>query len=400
MSETIVGKRCFICCNDPFPFGTANSNYIRNLALLLNEAGMNVTVIGLKEEKNFQRGRECSEYKGVNYVNIIAPKSKLPFRVRNHLCLGNWQKDILAEYELTENDYVFVYTDFISVSEMLLKNFPRVNEKGHLVYVIVEWFQAHQYSMSGLSWDYLLWKRHFDKIMPKYKRIIAISQNLKKHFDEVGCNTLVLPCLVNTQDTSMDIQAKKVGEKYRFIYPGAATNKDSLEGMIKGFAELTDDELEKVEMHFTSLTVDKLKKAAKCSDSDLDKLKNVLVFHGWLEYEDLLKLYKTMDFIFIAREENRITLSNFPSKIPEMMAYGVVPVCSDVGDCASIYLNNGQDSVVFKGASPDECAEAIKKAISVPADELLKMKYAARDCAETKLDYRNWKQIITRYLED
>lgn len=51
-------NRYIICCSDPFPFGTANSNYIRNMALALQNAGKKVLVIGLLEGEKLLDGEE------------------------------------------------------------------------------------------------------------------------------------------------------------------------------------------------------------------------------------------------------------------------------------------------------------------------------------------------------
>ena len=84
---------------------------------------------------------------------------------------------------------------------------------------------------------------------------------------------------------------------------------------------------------------------AGCSEEALNKLSGVLVFHGRLEYAELLELYQNMDYLFLAREKNIITESNFPSKVPEMLVYGVIPVCSDVGDYTKLYLRTGENAI-------------------------------------------------------
>lgn len=151
-----------------------------------------------------------------------------------------------------------------------------------------------------------------------------------------------VPCLVDCEQVSPNL-IRKSKEQYDFIYPGAATNKDSLEGMLKGLLLLNDDERKKIRFHFTTLRPEKLLEAAKCQNDALEQLKDVLIFHGRMEYSDLLNLYQEMDFLFLARERNIITESNFPSKVPEMLAYGTVPVCSKVGDYTNLYLKNGID---------------------------------------------------------
>lgn len=76
-----------------------------------------------------------------------------------------------------------------------------------------------------------------------------------------------------------------------------------------------------------------------------------------------------MDYLFLAREKNIITESNFPSKVPEMLVYGVIPVCSDVGDYTKLYLENDVNAIIFEGAAPEECSQAYRRAINIDKEK-------------------------------
>ena len=393
-----MSNRCFICCNDPFPFGTANSNYIRNMALALYKADYEVIVVGLIEKDTVLGKEECGVYERIQFVNILNKRSKLPFRVRNHLLFGKDIVKVLSRFDIVPQDRIIVYTDFISVTNSLLSKYKKNNQCDNIAYCIVEWFQAHQFTCSYLSLDYIFWNLHFDFLMPRYHKVIGISEKLSKHFKCLGCRTLTLPCLVDCEQVSPNL-IRKSKEQYDFIYPGAATNKDSLEGMLKGLLLLNDDESKKIRFHFTTLRPEKLLEAAKCQNDALEQLKDVLIFHGRMEYSDLLNLYQEMDFLFLARERNIITESNFPSKVPEMLAYGTVPVCSKVGDYTNLYLKNGIDSIVFEGATPEACADAYRKAIAIASNEMKTMRANARKLAETKLDYRMWDRALKKFFD-
>ena len=289
MNEKKKNNRYIICCSDPFPFGSANSNYIRNMALALKNAGKKVLVIGLLEGENFLDGEENGRFQGIDYINITQKKSKLPFRFTNHLFFGRKIVKCLSKQDVKQEDYIIVYTDYISVSKLLFQAYAKNNQLGHMAYCIVEWFQAHQYTGGKFSLDYIFWKIHFDLFMPKYKKVIGISTKLANHFSDIGCQTMVLPCLTDCDNLTIrcDLSVREK-EYYDFIYPGAATNKDSLEGMLKGLLLLNEDERRKVRFHFTTLKPNKLIEAANCSEEAFNKLSGVLVFHGRLEYGELL----------------------------------------------------------------------------------------------------------------
>ena len=129
------------------------------------------------------------------------------------------------------------------------------------------------------------------------------------------------------------------------------------------------------------------------------KLKNVLIRHDWLRYDELTDLFNQMHYILLARPITQVTLSNFPSKIPEALCYGIVPVVSRVGDYTNLYLQDGKESFVFDGCNAKDCCNAIERAVSVSFEEWLKMSHAARKMAEERFDYHNWISVLKSVVE-
>ena len=80
------------------------------------------------------------------------------------------------------------------------------------------------------------------------------------------------------------------------------------------------------------------------------------------------------------------------------MCYGVVPVCSRVGDYADLYLSDGTDSIIFDGADKDGCLDGLKRVLSMTEHELDTMKSNAVRCACEKFDYHNWSKKIEEFI--
>lgn len=64
--------------------------------------------------------------------------------------------------------------------------------------------------------------------------------------------------------------------------------------------------------------------------AEWEYLKSHTIIHDWLGHGELIALYQKMHFLVIARNVCQRTLANFPSKVPEVMSLGIVPVVSDV----------------------------------------------------------------------
>ena len=190
---------------------------------------------------------------------------------------------------------------------------------------------------------------------------------------------------------------EKAFNKIKFIFPGNGLMKDAIDVVLKSFSQLTLQEKERVELHLCGIKEEKIKNI--WSPHEYDSLKDMLIVHKWMHYEELIELYQSMHFLVLAREENQMTLANFPSKVPEVMCYGVVPIVSRVGDYTKYYLEDNVNSLIFDGCTIDLCLEKIRKALSMSQEEILELSFNARECAENKFDYRNWVGKIHYTLE-
>lgn len=386
-------KKLYIITNSSFPYGNANSNYIRYFASALSEIGWQVVVIGSNMYKESEKN---GEFKNIAYENLRFDGKKLPFHLRDHFLYGNQLGDVIDKLKIEEDAYVFVYSMYMDLVKTVLNKTKHL-KPGHLSISMVEWFQPYQYRFGGLNPDYLCWKYTFEKLVTKYPKVFPISRKLQDYYKNAGCKTLLLPIMADVSDNEFKLKERKISEPFHFIYPGDAGKKDSFDGLILALDSLTDDELSGIRFHFTILNKEKLMTYAD-KGVNVEKLFKSMVFHGRLPYNELLALYSEMDFLFIAREKNVVTMSNFPSKIPELLCYGVVPVCSDVGDYADLYLTDGQDSIIFEGADKVGCLDGIKRAISITSEELNDMRLNARCCAEKRFDYHNWSEKIETFL--
>lgn len=390
--------RLFILTNDPVPFGTANANYIRNFARAVADNDWDVVVIGMRADDNqhdfyqIDGGDEHIQYWNFNYSRKGA---------KNYLraYFGYEKKYRLAmeHFGINKRDYIFVYSTELDTAKAVIKT--KTVSNSHKSYGEVEWFQPYQYKYGKLNALYILWKFGFKYRAEKFEKAIPISKNLEKWCVKHGCKTLIIPPMVDVNDMC-HVENYAENSLVHFIYPGAASDKDSFPCMLKAFQALSDVERKTVRFHLTSsMNADRLKQILSGESSAVDCLKDVLVYHGWMTYEELMNLYGKSDYLLLARAENIVTVSNFPSKIPEMMNYGIVPVCSNVGDYTDLYLKDGLDSIQFAGDDEQDCLRAIRKAIEIKQNgELQGMKQRAKNTAVQKFDYRIWGKKIVEFI--
>lgn len=389
-------RRIFICCSDPFPFGTANSNYIRNFSKCLKSAGYDVTVVGIGKNRKEDSVESAYVYQGIKYHNVDIPLKGAKNFLKAEVLTGAKMKSVLAEFGIRKTDYIFIYSSLFSVINTAVK----LVQKDHVISIEVEWLQPFQYKKGKLDPMYIIWNTAFNYRLKRIQRFLPISTTLQKMMLSKGRDAVVMPVLTDSSEVKFESGAHvKEHGVLNLIYSGAATNKDSFPCMIKALAALSEEELSGLQLHFTSLTEEKLRECMCGHEEEVNKVLPHIVFHGWLEYQELLELYRKMDFTLLAREKNLATLSNFPSKIPELMAFGVIPLCSNVGDYTEIYLSDGIDSIQFEEDSVSSCNRAIKRALGLSDLDIATMKMNTRKCVEEKFDYINWCAFIRNFIQ-
>lgn len=383
-------NRIFICTHSNLPQGDANSNYIFHMALALAENGWSVIIIG---RSNTTERREI-EIRGIKCINIPLIRKVSP-KVEGHIYYGKRMLKELQAYHIKRDDYIIIYGGYLSLFSEIGRKLNSVQE-GHIITCAVEWPTEKQFKYGKFDLDFLFWHRVFYKWMPNWLKTIVISNNLQKHFNEEGCTTFLLPPLIDCKKKVQGIHTSK--SKVQLIYAGADARKDAIKNMLLSLKELSESERDKFEFHITSLTIDQAGDLLGPDKKLIDNYKQCLHIHGWMEYDELIQLYYSSDYLLLAREENQFTISNFPSKVPEMMNYGIVPVCSRVGDYTGMFLHNMKDSLIFEGASVKQCADAIRMIIAVPQEQQRELSENAIMSAERYFDYRVWSKKLTEFL--
>lgn len=385
--------RVFVCADTEFPHKGATSNYIETLAKAFAVKSVDTYIVAVSREQ--RTSVDWIEYGNICYKTIPYDVSGARKMLHARLSIGKEMWNCIYQKGIESGDAVVCYT-----SNFFLMRYMYVNAKKNNIKVIncvTEWHIAGQFKYGYLDifnfWYYCL---AFYRGMGITGNVIVISRKLEEYFKGKGCRTFLMPPLIDCSETTADIE--KPCDKIRFIYSGSFLNKDSMKVMLESFASLPDEMKDNVEFHITGYTYEKLYEESTVSPETWEAVKQVLVVHSWMEYNELIELYRQTDFLLIARETNRATLSNFPSKVPEMMAYGIIPVMTRVGDLPNLYLKNGTDSVLFEQCTVESCRTAIVQALRMNETERKQMRDNARKTVKDNFAYENRADAIYDFV--
>lgn len=392
-------KRVFFCVEHDFPRGDAGSNRVLHLAKAVALIGWTPIVIatGKSREMDYDISTGCFSYEGVRYYNLpVYGKGKISSAIKKINNARNTIK-ILKNLKLDSKDAVIVYSGMYIYCKPV-SNYSHNTCHAKTIFDVVEWHQPFQFNHGKHNYRYKEYNRCFTKVFPSTGHVIAISDLLMNHFKSLNCKVLKLPVYITPDDNCAKGSSDGI---LRLIYPGNPYGKDSLSVMLKAIDLLSDEEKRRVCLNLTGAKKTLLYKCVSSEKELLDKLimsGNVKIYE-WMEYDELLKLYDSMDFALIARPDNIVTQANFPSKVPELLNKGIPPIMTPVGDISD-YLKDGENVIFFEKCDAYHCLEAIRKCMSMSKERISSMHFNAKVCAKEKFDYRISCTAFADYLNE
>jgi len=387
-------KRFFICTDERFPRESAGANYIQYFAKTLADIGYEPIVLAYTDRIEAEAGIE-KVYSGIKYVLVKCPERKVQHFLAFHFALGKYYLPILRRYQICDQDILWLYSAEKPLVDIICK-FARGNHI-RLGACVVEWFTAYRHRNLKECWMYLRYKYVYARKFTRIKYLLPISFWLDTYYKRFGCHTMVLPIMIDVEEYQWHSEQKS-GDIVRIIYPGGKSNKDNLNLVLQSLLEIEDEP--PYEMHFTGISKEELQAAVSLTAKELSQLESHLVLHGWMPYEELIALYQKMDFMVLFREENKTNLANFPSKIPETMCYGIIPIVSKVGDYGHLYLKQGENALLVEQNALQSCTEVLRKAICMQETEKELLRKNARKTAENVFDYHNFEHKLQEFLKE
>ncbi|SDX65744.1 glycosyltransferase [Paenibacillus sp. CF384] len=384
-----MNKRIFLFGFLNYPRGSAAANYTQYLSYALKEANYDVYVISnINEEFTLQEQEGFMSYKTIKIIPFQISKKRILRRLEFDYGKGRILVNILKRHHLTSEDIVLLYSPDLYVHREVLKYKEKIGFK--TACVATEWFPASAFKSRREGKAY---STYYDRFLPRHDLLFPISSYIQNYLIEKNCNTMRLPIMADVREHPI---GTKSFDKIKFVFPGNGLMKDSIEVILKSFSRLTSQQKKRTELHLCGVKEEQI--IGLLTPEEYENLRDIIVIHKWMKYKELITLYQAMHFLVLAREENQMTLANFPSKVPEVMCYGVVPIVSRVGDYTKYYLEDNVNSLIFDGCNIEVCYEKVSQALTMTPDEIVELSTNARECAENKFDYRNWVGKIQHAL--
>ncbi len=381
-------SKIFICLDGSFPRGDPGANRIYYLAKAIQCYKINVIVISSCKNESQKEGW----YNNVQFLNWIMYKNNIFKYIQKKILSGFLTINILKKISIKSEDTVIIYGSN-SLFTRVICNFCK-KMKIKTVLDIVEWHQVFEYNWGYLNFRFLSACDNFYNVSKKVNKVIAISSIIAKYFEKKKINVKIIPPLTDVNECKF-VKRNNNKEYIDIIYPGNPFGKDNIKQMIQCLLNLPENYRNKIKFHMTGISRKQLEQYLRKDRYLLKKINDNILFHGWLEYSDLCNLFQTIDYFYIYRNNNKLTEANFPSKLPELLGYGIIPICNCIGDYTT-FLQDGVNALFFDENNKNEI---LIKAIDMAIVKREEMRYNARLCAEKKFDINNWGKSILEIIK-
>ena len=224
-------------------------------------------------------------------------------------------------------------------------------------------------------------KLRMEILNKKTHGVICISSRLEKYYKPFT-KTILVPPLIDKNDSIWDITASSPGKRTQFIYSGRpGKHKDKLNLIVQSLNEIALD------YSFIILGItekDYLKYYPQHKNIVLTNKK--IKFLGRVKHNDSLQLIKNSDFQIFFREQTRVNNFGFPTKFVESFSLSIPVITNDTSDLSN-YISTFNNGVLINDISISE----IKNVLSNIINNTKLIETMKKNCGDKNIfDYHNY----------
>lgn len=380
-----------------FPDKDAASQRVLGIGKALRKMGHEIVFCGWEKEPRIEdKINDEYIYQGFKYYSqaeLGLPERGLFRRFIDYLALGNKTLGWIRRYNLTNKiTHIIVYNSN-SIFILRLKKFCKKNNIT-LVGDCTEWYEGSH--LSGGRFGIL----NFDNncrirfVYPYIKNVIVISSFLKIFLEKKGCNTIVIPPLVDFDDSKWErtnTAPLQFPRKLKLIYAGDPGKKDILKQIIASLDFINKTSI-KIEFNIIGLTAQQLSEQLSIST-----IPSYIFCEGRIQLNLVPKFYQKADFSILIRENIRYANAGFPTKLVESLSAGVPIITNKTSDIPN-FIRNGENGFVLSEINSSAIKLVLKKIFALSDEQISEMKKHSLNSAKLNFDYNEYSSKLTRFF--
>lgn len=381
-------KTAFLFCHHTVPYNHPNAVRFLNTALILQNIGFEVSLFGADYCEEYEikhKGINCTKWK------IIDNKKMVQKHLRNSGFVQK-MKEVLMK---TVPDLIISCLPGYSLEYVYLKRWAH-SRNIPLIQNLCEWYNFCNFQGKFKIFRYLRNEWSMRVIYAKMRNIIGISTFLTNYYEQKGVHVINIPTLVDIADYN-GLKHRDC-EKIRIAYAGSPRAKDKLANVIYAISSLSKKEQERIQLHIYGATIKQIQEIG-VSSNVLKELEQIVYVHGNVPYHKVAYYVTDADFTILLRPNMRYANAGFPTKVGESLACGT-PVISNLTSDLQKYLIDGENSIICRDCSIENCIDALHRVLNLKKSELYQMRISARQTAEKYFDYHVYSERLKIFVDE
>lgn len=370
------------------PDKNAAAHRVLNNAKIFRELGYHVVFCGVDHDIA-ENAKEVSKIDSFDNIPAAYPRTNAEW-ARQQIDFSHIKKTL----ELYDDvKYVVAY----NMHALPLFKLERFAKKKNISVIadVTEWYE---YGFSLKPQKFIRWldtnlvMRYLTK---KVDGIIAISSYLERYYIKYVKKIIVLPPLIDINESIWHTEEEKKLDCLEFVYsgvPGNSNKKDKIGLIIECFGRLPA----KDRFMFTviGLTESQFLEIYPELAGTLDKLKGKVEFRGRVSHAESIAALKRADYTIIIRDRNRKNMAGFPTKFVECVTCGINIIANDFSDIAKYFPKDGESYLITDNSSV--CIRDVFNKVIVETNDMKKTEHEFGIC----FDYNNFIGEFKKFLEN
>ncbi len=354
---------------------------------LLYKLGFNVFYLGLARKKKKNNFFEDS----LKFEDFLYWSKKYPqtFSEWANYLLSIKDIKTIIDKNLDRKPNIIIAYNYPAFALLRLRSYCKVNNI-KLIADCTEWYQA----TGSIGFRIIKSLDTFFRMRWLHNRIdgvIAISRLLFEYYESKKQIVILLPPLVDKENSKWQSENYELNEVRQFIYAGSpgAGNKDKLDVILQALSEVKNKNF-----HLNIIGISK-KQYSDNFGTVPSNIVNDITFKGRLSHLDTINDIKKADFFIFLRVDNLVTKAGFPTKFVEAISCGT-PVLTNGSSNIKDFLIEGKNGYFLDLDNFETLKNTLQEVITYSNDKVLAMK---KMCKEYELfDYKNYLDEFNNFI--
>lgn len=378
------------------PDGNAAAQRVLSNAKAFRLLGYQVVFIGT--DKNIKKNRRIFDtYFKTDFFDCY----KVPYPITKYqwlLYISSIKSiiQVIKKYG-KKNIYAIIAYNYPSIALYKLRKYSN-NSNIKLIADCTEWYSSSKiiFPLNIIKWMDTAYRMKY--CHKKIGNVICISNYLEKYYNNIGCNTVNIPPLIDKNESKWNIGSKYCPNiKRTFVYagsPGIKAQKDRIDLIIDAFYEL---KMSKYSYKLYIIGINKeifLKQLTEYNEK-LKIIDKSVIFLGEIPHKDVIHIIRKADFTIFIRNDNRLTRAGFPTKLVESLTCGSPPITNSTSNIGQ-FINDGINGFLVENISLEALKNVLKRVINIDNRQLKKIHKECRK--NNQFDYKLYLEKINSFL--